>query len=325
MNAITKTDRAALPATQSSVAAIVPNSIEAVWRLSEIIVASGWSPQNMKSRESVAVAVMQGMEIGLKPMQAIQSIAVINGRPSIWGDAAIGLVQGSGLCEYVNEWIEGKGDAMIAFCEAKRMDSPKPVNQSFSVDDAKLAGLWGKAGPWKQYPKRMLQMRARSFALRDAFADVLKGLHVAEETRDYQPMRNVTPADRSRPDLAAELESQARTGAGDNEIVVDEGEDEFVPDDRAPDVQNHDEKVSDTPSQSTDDSPVQFYNPGDGKTYRVTIAKAEEKTQALANKLMTDGDISSLETFEAKNRGWLETRSVTTHTMLKAAIRELMG
>jgi hypothetical protein len=55
----------------------------------------------------------------------------------------------------------------------------------FTVADAKKAGLWGKTGPWTQYPKRMLQMRARGFALRDAFPDVLKGLVTAEEAQDY--------------------------------------------------------------------------------------------------------------------------------------------
>lgn len=99
---------------------------------------------------------------------------------------------------------------MVAFCEAKRKDSGSVVKQRFSVADAKLAGLWGKA-IWKQYPRRMLQMRARAFALRDAFADVLKGLSVSEEASDYQPIRDVTPASATPApsDLAAELAAQS--------------------------------------------------------------------------------------------------------------------
>jgi len=54
------------------------------------------------------------------------------------------------------------------------------------VEDAKRAGLWAKQGPWTAYPKRMMQMRARGFALRDAFPDVLKGMITAEEAQDYQ-------------------------------------------------------------------------------------------------------------------------------------------
>lgn len=71
----------------------------------------------------------------------------------------------------------------MAVCIAKRHGS-SPVTARFSVMDAKRAGLWTKAGPWQTYPRRMLQMRARSFALRDAFPDVLKGLISVEEALD---------------------------------------------------------------------------------------------------------------------------------------------
>jgi hypothetical protein len=91
----------------------------------------------------------------------------------------------SPVCEYVREQIEGDGEAMAAWCEAKRRGYEKPTVARFSVADAKKAGLWGKVGPWTQYPKRMLQLRARGFALRDAFPDVLKGLVTAEEAQDY--------------------------------------------------------------------------------------------------------------------------------------------
>ena len=56
--------------------------------------------------------------------------------------------------------------------------------RTFSVGDAKAAGLWGKEGPWQSYYQRMLSARARTFALRDGFPDILKGLYTAEELRD---------------------------------------------------------------------------------------------------------------------------------------------
>lgn len=229
MNAITKTDPKAPLAAGNGVSAIVPNTVEATYRLGQMVIAGGWAPKDMRSAETVAIAIMQGMEIGLKPMQALQSIAVINGRPSIFGDAAIGLVQSSGVCEYIKEWSDGEGDQMVAFCEAKRLNSPSVVTQRFSVEDAKLAGLWGKAGPWKQYPRRMLQMRARSFALRDAFADVLKGLSVAEEMQDVPIMRDVTPRERPQRDLAAELDEQTSPDHDTATGEVTEKDDELAP------------------------------------------------------------------------------------------------
>jgi hypothetical protein len=118
-------------------------------------------------------------------MQALQNIAVINGKPSVYGDAAMALVQASPVCEDVEEFFENEGSPNpIAVCIAKRKGR-KPVTVKFSVEDAKRAGLWGKQGPWSAYPKRMMQMRARGFALRDAFPDVLKGMITAEEAQDY--------------------------------------------------------------------------------------------------------------------------------------------
>jgi hypothetical protein len=118
-------------------------------------------------------------------MQALQNIAVINGKPSVYGDAMMALVQASAVCEDVEEFFEGEGTPNpVAVCIAKRKNR-KPVVAKFSVEDAKRAGLWGKQGPWSAYPKRMMQMRARGFALRDAFPDVLKGLISVEEAQDY--------------------------------------------------------------------------------------------------------------------------------------------
>lgn len=91
----------------------------------------------------------------------------------------------SAVCEYVRECLEGDGDNLTAVCEAKRQGYPSPSVSRFSVADAKKAGLWGKSGPWTQYPQRMLTLRARGFALRNAFADALRGLITAEEARDY--------------------------------------------------------------------------------------------------------------------------------------------
>lgn len=133
--------------------------------------------------ENIVLAVQMGSEVGLAPMQALQNIAVINGRPAVWGDAMLGLVRGSSVCKDVVEKIEGEGDNAVAVCTAHRVNST-PVTVKFSVADAKKAGLWSKQGPWTQYPMRMLQMRARGFALRDAFPDVLRGLISAEEARD---------------------------------------------------------------------------------------------------------------------------------------------
>ena len=161
-------------------------SFDDAYRFSKMVASSDFAPKDFRGKpESCLLAIQHGSEIGLSPMQALQSIAVVNGRPAVYGDTALAVCIGSTVCEYVRETVEGDGESMVAICEAKRRGYEKPTVVRFSVADAKKAGLWGKQGPWTQYSRRMLQMRARGFALRDTFPDILRGLVTAEEAQDY--------------------------------------------------------------------------------------------------------------------------------------------
>jgi hypothetical protein len=159
----------------------------------KMVAGSDFAPKDFRGKpESCVLAMQHGAELGLSPMQAIQSIAVVNGRPSVYGDTAKAICLAAPVCEWITETVEGDGETMVAICTAKRRGSPEPTVVQFSVADAKKAALWGKSGPWTQYARRMLQMRARGFALRDAFPDVLRGLITAEEASDYptpEPVR----------------------------------------------------------------------------------------------------------------------------------------
>lgn len=177
--------------------AIVPSNIEQVWRFAELAVKSGLAPKDLDTAEKCSVAILHGLEVGLPPMQALQRICVINGRPTIWGDAVLGLVRASGLLESIQEEITGDGEGMVAACTVKRVGEAA-VTKTFSATDAKTAGLWTKAGPWKQYPNRMLQMRARAFALRDVFPDVTGGMYLREEI-DERELKDVTPRSGGEP------------------------------------------------------------------------------------------------------------------------------
>jgi hypothetical protein len=166
-------------------------SFDDAHRFAKMVAASEFAPKDFRGKpESCLLAIQHGSEVGLSPMQSLQSIAVINGRPTIWGDAALALVQSSQACEFVREYLEGEGDNLTAVCECKRRGYPAANVVRFSVADAKKASLWGKSGPWTQYPQRMLALRARGFALRNTFADALRGLITAEEAQDYPTPHN---------------------------------------------------------------------------------------------------------------------------------------
>ena len=170
--------------------AISFRSIDEVNSFAKAIANSAFVPTAFRNKPGdVMAAIMYGLERGLSPMTSLQNIAVINGKPSVYGDLLLGMCLSDPSCEYIKETdTEDIKRTGIAWCEAKRKGK-QVVRRTFSREDAQKAGLAGK-GVWAQYEARMLMMRARSWCLRDAFADRLLGLQAQEEAQD---IINVTP------------------------------------------------------------------------------------------------------------------------------------
>ena len=186
------TPESALPALSMGARGVELRTFDDLQRFGGMVLKSPFCPKGF-DLAGVCVAMQMGMELGLTPTQALQGIAVVNGRPSIYGDLGTALVRGSGLLENVHERYEGdpQSDAYTAVCELWRAGEKHSIVGTFSVADAKAAKLWGKGGPWSDYPRRMLMWRARTYAYRDGFADVLRGLTFREEAEDVMP-RDVT-------------------------------------------------------------------------------------------------------------------------------------
>ncbi len=167
---------------QGGLTRLEPKSFGELTSLANILATSDIVPKDLRGKAAnVLLVLMFGNEIGISAAQALQNVMVVNGRPSLWGDAVMGLVLASSVYEDSKDEFDER--TMTATFRAKRKGKDWVV-RTFSKADAELAGLWKKEGPWQQYPKRMLFHRARSWALRDSFADVLKGLRYFEEERD---------------------------------------------------------------------------------------------------------------------------------------------
>ncbi len=135
--------------------------------------------------QDLFIAMAMGYQVGLSVEQAIQAIAVINGKPCLYGDDMLGLcISHPDFIDIIEEPIVQAGQLIGYNCTVKRKGMTDHARQ-FTFEMAKKAGLLSKPGPWTQYPDRMLQLRARSFALRDKFPDALKGIKSREETEDY--------------------------------------------------------------------------------------------------------------------------------------------
>ncbi len=196
--------------------AMQPKDLAELMEFSRILANSDLVPKDYKGKAgNVLVAIQMGSELGLRPMQAIQNIAVINGRPSLWGDAMLAVVRAHPQFGSIQEMdLADITEAGAAVCVLVRKGEA-PHTSTFSVEDAKRAGLWGKTGPWSTYPSRMLQMRARSFACRNVFPDALRGLQSAEEVRDIPTVEAVATVLSSGPsDIVNRLKERRDTGPG---------------------------------------------------------------------------------------------------------------
>ena len=166
-----------------------PENLGQAWKLAEIISKTSFKACH-KSPEDIFIAMSMGQQIGLNPFQSVQNISVINGRPSLWGDGLVAVCQSHPDYEGIEESFDK--DSWEATCTVKRKGKPD-VTEHFSKEDAQIAGLWGKSGPWKQYPRKMLRNRARTWALRTQFADALMGLITTEEAQESDNFKDMGP------------------------------------------------------------------------------------------------------------------------------------
>lgn len=203
---------------------ILLNSLSEIHTFATMVTKTDLVPKGYRGKpEDATVAIIYGMEIGLPPLASLQNISVVNGTPAVWGDAQLSLVQSSGKYEYHKSSFEGveNTDNFKAVFEIKRIGAKDAVIKEFSVADAKKAGLWGKAGTWTTHPKVMLSYKARAFALREGFADILKGMHSAEEMEGEQIL-DVTPksktANAHTPPASIEKSFSSSTAATDTTI-----------------------------------------------------------------------------------------------------------
>jgi len=169
--------------TLPSAALVQVRNLEDLIKFSEFLAKSNLVPkQYMGKPNDIAVCILHGHEIGLSYMASLQSIAVINGNPGMYGDAPLALVRASGMLEWIKEGWEDA--TKTAICQIKRVNDPTIYEGSFSMKDAERIGLAARDS-YKNYGRRMCQFRSRSFPLRDAFGDVLKGMRQAEEFEEF--------------------------------------------------------------------------------------------------------------------------------------------
>jgi hypothetical protein len=167
---------------------ITPKSLEEARSLAGIISKSSLLSDAFRGKEAeTLMAIMTGAEIGLAPMQSLRAIEVIKGKPTLKAEAMTALVRARrDVCEYL---VIRRSDATICTMETKRVGDPAPTVMSFSIDDAKAAGLTSNDN-YKKYAPAMLRARAGSAICKAVYSDLILGLYDPDE---LAPEREAAP------------------------------------------------------------------------------------------------------------------------------------
>jgi len=218
---------------------IQPTTFGGLVKYAEYIADSELVPKDYRGKPANVLLAMQwGSELGMSNLQALQNIAVINGRPSIWGDMIPALVKAHPSYEWMTEKFEedSTGKVVAAICIGKRRGHPEPEERKFTLADAKQAGLLNDQtkfdAVWKKYTKRMLQVRARAWLARDLWPDALRGLNVAEEMMDVPDVTyargEASPGKVAVAAIAHEESPERELLVADLNAIADEGTERFA-------------------------------------------------------------------------------------------------
>lgn len=184
------------------------------YSFAELLVRGEFAPKGTTVEKAV-VSILAGNALGLSPLEAVQNISTINGRPTLWGDAQIAVCKASPAFDHEKiEILKGeKTNEQGVRYSVWRKGVEEPFVEEFTLADKTRAGFDNKPGPWQQFPRRMMLNRARSFALRNAFPDVLKGFRATEEALDDEIDINkdvvIHPAAAAQPAEVKQIEAAA--------------------------------------------------------------------------------------------------------------------
>lgn len=166
-----------------------PQDLPSAMKVAHMVVASRLAP-GLDTAEKAFIVLAMGHDMGLSPAQSIRVIKMIQGTPSPSADALVAVCVRSPLCEY---FVCASQTEESVTWETKRRGDKKPVQSTYTMADARKAGLVKDGSGWTKYPKRMLSARAKSFLARDVYPELCLGLISQEELTTEDPGTDPTP------------------------------------------------------------------------------------------------------------------------------------
>ena len=126
--------------------------------------------------EGIYAIVEMAKSVGINPLLALNGgMYFVHGKVEMSALMMNTLIRQSGHSITKDK----KSDGTICILHGKRSDTGDTWVESFSVEDAKTAGIY--RNQWLKYPKDMLFARALSRLARQLFPDIIKGCYVQGE------------------------------------------------------------------------------------------------------------------------------------------------
>lgn len=188
------------------------SDIDQAWRMAQALSQSSLLPDALRNKApDVLTMILYGQDLGLSPMQSIQGIYVVKGKPQLSAQTWIALTRKAGHRLKVTEHT-----AQTCTVEITRGDTGEAHAETFTIEDARTAKLISN-DTYSKYPKRMLLARAVSNCCRFICPEIALGFGVEGEYAEPEPATS--------PDEALAQAVDARTEPGpevhEGEVVED--------------------------------------------------------------------------------------------------------
>ena len=155
-------------------------TIEMLSGLAERLHKAGVFGQEVTSSDKAFVVLLKGHELGFTPMASAGSIAIIKGKVSLSADATIALCKRSPACLYLR-LVESTEE--VATYETQRHGDPSPTALSYTIAQAKTAGLTGSQ-TWRAHAPAMLRARCGAAIARAVYPDLVAGIYDPDEVAE---------------------------------------------------------------------------------------------------------------------------------------------
>lgn len=158
---------------------MAPEAIRTRIQYAKALAAASMLPKDYRQQPAnVLIAIETGTALGIPAVQALQGIAVINGKATLSADLMAAVVRRAGHKLRVEEDAE---KLMVAATLIRSDDPDYAFKAVWNVAKAQNAGLWGTA-MWNKYPLQMMRARAISEVVRQGASEVLFGcIYTPEE------------------------------------------------------------------------------------------------------------------------------------------------